>query len=259
MNVYVEYVFCDNLTMDYLILLAVALTLHNKLKYFRLLLGATVGAVCAVTSVFVVGVWLYVVKTACLAIMCLTAFGTEKFFWHILLIVAYTFVSGGAIIGLFDLLQVSYLDGWNFYQTSVPLFVYVWGVAIVVLVIFAVARYVRIRKQIAPFVVDVQITLDKIYTVRGLCDSGNGATYRGIAVCFVTKSFDGFANYFARQVLQGNVVSVEIATVTGTQTVKAVPATVSANGITQKAYLALPTSKCNTLYNVVLSGNFCGG
>lgn len=259
MNVYVEYVFCDNFTVDFAILLAVSLTFKVKPNYFRLALGATVGATCAVFSVFAVGVWLYVVKTACLVAMCVTAWGIKKLIWHILLTVAYTFVLGGAIIGVFGLLQINYLDGWNLYQTAVPLFVYVWAVAFVSVGIFAVVRYVRVRRQIAPFVVQAQVTLDKEYTVQGLCDSGNSATHNGVAVCFVTKSFEGFADYFARQTVSGKTVSVRVGTVAGNQVVRAVSAQITANGVTSDVYLALPTNKCHTLYNVVLSSIFCEG
>ena len=78
MNVYVEYVILDNFVIDVLLLLAAALTLKLSIKKYRLILGGLVGSACAVVSVFVTGFWIYLVKTACLALMCVTVVGFGK-------------------------------------------------------------------------------------------------------------------------------------------------------------------------------------
>ena len=261
MNVYVEYVVLDNFVIDSLLLWAVALTLRLSYKWWRLALGGAVGAVCAVVSVFVSGFWLYVVKTVTLFAMCVTAVGFgKKLFWHILLTVAYTFVLGGAIIGLFNLFKIDYLNGdGQFYQMKVPLFVYAIAVALVAFLCYSIVIYVKNAKKATPYRVKVQIELDKSYTVDGFCDSGNSLSYDGMPVCFVTKSFKGFADYFVRQTLAGKVVDIEVATVAGTQKVAAVEGKIVLKGEQKKVYLALPKEKCQTEYNILLSNEFCGG
>ena len=260
MNVYVEYVVLDNFVIDCLVLLAVALTLKISYTWWRIALGGAVGTACAVVSVFVHGVWLYLLKAACLILMCVTTVGFgKKLFWHILLTFAYTFVLGGAIIGLFNLFKIDYVnsDG-QFYQMKVPLFVYAIAVALVAFLCYSIAVYLKNAKRIAPYRKKVQIVLDKTYTVEGFCDSGNSLYYNGTPVCFVTKTFKGFADYFVSQTLCGRAVSIDVATVAGAQKVTAVEGKIAVNGEEVKVYLALPKEKCQTEYNILLSNEFCG-
>ena len=258
MNVYVEYVVLDNFVIDTLLLWAVALTLRLTYKRYRIVLGGAVGAACAVVSVYIDGFWLYLIKICCLFAMCVVAVGFgKKLFWHILLTVAYTFVLGGAIIGLFNLFKIDYVnsDG-QFYQMKVPLFVYVLAVTLVAFLCYSIVIFVKNAKKTAPYRVKVQIELDKTYTVDGFCDSGNTLTYDGVPVCFVTKSFKGFADYFAAQTLKGKVVSIDVSTVAGAQKVAAVEGKITLKGEQKKVYLALPKEKCHTDYNVLLESTF---
>ncbi len=261
MNVYIEYVICDNLLLDTLLLWAAAVTLKLSVKKWRLALGGAVGAACAVVSVYLSGVWLYLMKVLCLLAMCFAAVGFgKKLFWYILLTVAYTFVAGGAIVGIFYLLKLDILNSnGQFYQMKVPLFVYVLAVVVVGFLCYSIAVYVKQIKKVAPHIVKIIVTLNKNYELTGFCDSGNSLSYEGTPVCFVTKRFGGFADYYARQLLEHKFVNVPVLTVAGSVTVKAVEATVAACGKERKVYLALPVEKCQTAYNVLLNSEFCGG
>ena len=261
MNVYAEYVVLDNLALDTLLLWGAAVTLRLPFKKWRIFLGGVVGAGCAVASVYVFGVWLYLLKAACLAAMCITAVGFgKKLFWYILLTVAYTFVAGGAIVGLFNLFNVSYLDAnGRFYTMNVPLFVYVLALTSAAFLCYSIAVYVKQTKKIAPHIVKITVKLNKDYQLTGFCDSGNTLVYDGAPVCFVTKRFGGFADYFAQQLLLDKCVKVPVSTVAGTTAVQAVAAHIEACGKQMKVWLALPAEKCHTFYNVLLSNEFCGG
>ena len=259
MNVYIEYVVLDNLVIDTLLLWAVTLTLKIPYKKYRIFLGGCVGAACAVASVYVSGYWTYLVKTACLVLMCIVAVGFgKKLFWHILLTVAYTFVLGGAIVGLFNLFKVDYLtQSGEYYQLNVPLFVYALAVALTAFLCYSITVYVKQVKKIAPHMAKITVKLDKTYSLSGFCDSGNTLTHDGVPVCFVTKKFNGFAEYFAVQALNGGTVNITVTTVAGSKTVQAVKGKIVANGIERDVYLALPAEKCQTMYNVILSNEFC--
>lgn len=258
MNVYIEYVIADNFVIDALILWAAALTLRLPYKKYRVALGGLVGAACAVVSVFVTGFWTYFVKTACLVAMCVTAIGFgKKLFWYVLLTVAYTFVLGGAIVAIFHFCNISYLTpNGEFYQLKVPLFVYVSAAAITAFLCYSVVFYLKQAKKIAPYITKTSVKLDKSYSLTGYCDSGNTLAYNGVPVCFVTKKFSGFAEYFAKQTLAGNVTSIEVVTVAGSKNVSAVKSVVTANGLTLEVYLALPAEKCQSTYNILLSNAF---
>ena len=112
-------------------------------------------------------------------------------------------------------------------------------------------------QKIAPHIAKIVVTLDKSYHLSGFCDSGNTLTHNGVPGCFVTKQFGGFADYFAKQVLQGNVQAVTVTTVTGSKVVQAVKGKVSVGNVERDVYLALPIEKCQTVYNVILSNEFC--
>ncbi|MDE7454363.1 MAG: sigma-E processing peptidase SpoIIGA [Clostridia bacterium] len=259
MNVYIEYVLLDNLTIDILLLWAAAITLKLPFKWWRLILGGTVGAVCAIVSVFVQGWLVYVVKTACLVAMCVTACGIgKKLLWYILLVTAYTFVLGGAIIAVFHFLHLSYItENGEFYNLNVPLFVYVLAVFFTAFLCYSVVFYVKQTRKVAPYLTKAKVKLgDSVVTVPAFCDSGNSLTFNDLPVCFVTKRFNGFADYFAKQTLSGKVCKIEVTTVAGTQTVCAVPGEVEANGKRMHAYLAIPADKIKTTYNVILSNAF---
>lgn len=257
MNVYIEYVILDNLVIDCLILFAACKTLKLTFKWWRVAIGGFLGAAGAVASVFVNGLWLYVIKGATLIVMCVVTIGVgKKLFWHILLTVAYTFVLGGAIVGLFNLFNIDYVQDGSFYQLNVPLFVYVIAIALAVFLCYSIVTYVKNLRRLVPYLTKVRIALgEKNYNITGFCDSGNTLTHQGLPVCFVTRSFDGFADYYASQMLKGNVEHIDVMTVGGLTSVSAVKAVILGNE-SRQIYLAIPASKCKTQYNVLLSCDF---
>ena len=259
MTVYVEYAFLDNFTMDFLLLFCAALTLKIRFRWWRLVLGACVGTAIALATVYVCGFWQYVAKALCLFLMCATSVGFgKKLFWHILLTLAYTFVTGGAIVGLFNLFRVEYVSQNGFcYNMPVPLFVYFLAVTLCALLCYFLCAFVSQNKKIAPFLRKVKLSLDKTYTLLGFCDSGNTVSYNGLPVCFVTKKIGGVSAYFAQKILKGETVQAEVCTLTGTKKVTAVFATVTVGKTERKILLALPFSACKTQYDLILNGEFC--
>ena len=259
MDVYIEYVILDNLTIDVLLLWLAAITLKLPYKRWRIFLGGAVGTLCAVLSVFVSGWTVYLVTAFCLVIMWITACGAgKKLLWYILLVCAYTFVLGGAIIAVFHFFKVDYVtENGEFYSLNVPLFVYVLAAFLAAFLCYSIAVYVKQTKKIAPFLTKAKVFFNETAAdVSAFCDSGNTLTFNGIPVCFVTKKFKGFTDYFAEQTLHGNVTKIEVTTVVGTQFVSAVLASVQACGKRMQTYIALPADKCNTPYNLILSNLF---
>ena len=259
MTVYAEYAFLDNFTMDCLLLFCAAVTLKIPFRRWRLVLGACVGTVSALFSVYVQGFFVYPVKILCLVAMCIVAIGFgKKLFWYILLTLAYTFVTGGAIVGIFNILQVDYVSqNGLMYNMPVPLFVYLLGVALAVFLCYSIAVFVKQSKKVAPYLVKARVKLNKTHDVWGFCDSGNSVTCNGLPVCFVTKKFAGVSEYFAQKILQGECKQVQVVTLSGQKSVNAVPATVTVGQVSKQVYLALPANKCQTRYELLLHGEFC--
>lgn len=260
MTVYVEYAILDNFTMDFFLLFIAAVTLKLPVKKRRIFLGAAAGTATALLSVYVEGAWLYLAKAAGLFLTCFAVVGWgKKLFWYILLTLAYTFVTGGAIVGIFNLFNVPYVtENGLCYNMPVPLFVYFSGIGLTAFLCYSLSVFVKQTKNIAPHLKKVRVKLEKFYTVWGFCDSGNTVSCNGFPVCFVTKKFGRVSQFFAEQIMQKKACKVEISTLTGSQTVFAVPTKLQADGRFFDVYLALPAQKCSTRYELLLSADFCG-
>ena len=261
MTVYIEYVVLDNLSVDLLLLWASAVTLGFKCKWHRLLLGAFVGTICAVASVFLTDVLALLLKTVTLVAMCFAVVGWGKqLFWMCLTTLVYTFLFGGAIVGIFNLANVDYSTANGVvYLSNVPIFVYVLAVLLVAFLCYSLVVYVNNAKKIAPFLVDVVLHLNKDVALVGFCDSGNSLVFQGLPVCFVTKKHRDVVEFFSKQVLLGNAVQVPVQTIASQTTVLAVPCAISACGKRCNVLLALPSQKCQTTYHVLLSNDFLEG
>lgn len=261
MVVYIEIAFVDNLVMDLVLLQAAASTLRLKPSKLRLFVGACVGAAGAVASVYLHGIFAYVCKILLLFGMCAVVVGIRKsLFWYILATAAYTFISGGCIVGLFALLDIpySFADG-TLYKTPLPLCVYVVALALVWFLAKSLVTYVSQVKKVAPYVVSAKVSFDgKTAQIRAFRDSGNTLSYDGAPVCFVVGRIKHFDDYFAKCVLSGDTVSVEVFTVAGNKHVLAVSATLSVGGTQQCVYLALPIAKCPSVYYDLIAPFSCG-
>ena len=258
-----EYAILDNFTMDFVLLACASITLKIKFRWWRVALGAFVGTALALVTVYIHGFWVYPVKIVCLVAMCIVTVGVgKKLFWHILLTFAYTFLTGGAIIGLFNLFQVDYLtENGLLYNMPVPLFVYFLAVGVTLFLCYSIAVFVKQTKKVAAYIKKVKVVLEgKTYHVSAFCDSGNTVSHNGVPVCFVTKKFKGFAEFFASKMLQKQTVSVSFVTLAGQKTVTAVFAQLQCeDGPMYDVYLALPAEKCQTQYELLLSNQIFGG
>lgn len=252
MNVYIEYAFLDNFSMDCLILYLATSSLKLPVKRCRILLGATVGSVTALLTVNIVGAFLYVAKTLSLLLMCIATVGFgKKLFWHILTTCAYTFALGGGIVGLFNLSQNSFVGG-VIYQSDVPLFCYFFAILIVFVIAKLLIVYAKDVRKIVPNLAKCQVILDGEFNVTAFYDSGNTATCYGLPLCFVGKKF---ADVFAKRLLSGNTKQVQISTVSGSCTVVATQGKLILHGVTHDVYFAI--AKTSTLYDVILSSSIC--
>lgn len=245
--------------MDFLLLFFAALTLKVRFRWWRIALGALVGTVTAIGSVFLSGAWVYLGKIVCLVAMCSTVVGIgKKLFWFVLLTLAYTFLAGGAIVGLFNLLKVSYVAENGFcYNAPVPLFVFFVAIAFVSMCGYALHFFVVQTKQVAPFLKKVTLQLDNTYNLQGFCDSGNSVSCNGLPVCFVTSGNSKICNEIAQRLMTGKTSSVQIKTLTGSKTIVAVCATLQVENCSRSIMLAYAPQKCKTQYQIILHSSFC--
>lgn len=261
MVVYIEYAILDNFTMDFFLLFLAAVTLKLPFRRFRIAIASAIGTAFALASANIAGAWRYAANALCLFLMCVTAVGFGKqLFWYILLTLAYTFVAGGAIVGIFNMLNVPYVSQNGLcYQMPVPLFVYFLGMSLVAFLCYSLHMFVKQTSQTASHMKKVRIVLgNKTFFVTGFCDSGNTARCDDIPVCFVTKNFGNVRQYFAAQTLRGQSRQVQVSTLVGSRILPAVKAQILIDGTSSEIFLSLPAEKCKTRYELLLNACFCG-
>ena len=214
---------------------------------------------CAFTSLFCAGVLLVFVKIAFVLPMCMVVVGKRRLLVVTLLFVAYTFLLGGAILGLFSLLDVSYqLQGNLSYYTDVPIGVYIAGTFAVLLLSQWLARYIAVRKKVLSKVVQVQVNLcGQTIKLDALCDSGNLLTHNNLPVCFAVGSFaKDFSQTVARQILVGNVQTICYSTVAGSAKSLAIKCQVTVEQMRKDCYIALSNVSHDADYQLILNGDF---
>lgn len=249
MTVYVEYAFLDNLSMDCLILYLATMSLKLSTKWHRILLGGVVGSVTALLAFTLTGALLYVAKLLGLLLMCIATVGFGKqLFWCVVATCIYTFLLGGAIVGIFHLGQT--FVGGIIYQSDVPLFCYFFAILFVVVLTKLLVVYLNDVKKITPNLVKCQVELDVTHNLQALYDSGNSATCYGLPLCFVSKKF---ADVFAKRLLCGQTVQVNVSTVAGKSVLVATKGKVVVGNVSHEVYFAI--AKMSKLHDVILANS----
>ena len=259
MTIYVDYLLIDNMSFDCLLLWLSCKTARQKVAWWRLLLAGLLGSACALVSVFCKGALLIFVKLAFVVPMCATVVGKRRLLVVTLLFVAYTFLLGGAILGLLSLFQVDYqLEGNLSYYASVPIGVYVAGVFVVLLFSYWLTRYLTAQKRVLQSVVKATVSLpNQTLTLNAFCDSGNLLFYNNLPVCFAVGDFTKhFSKIIAEQILRGNVQTICYSTVSGNARCLAVKCQITTESVHRHCYLALATANCNVDYQILLNGEF---
>lgn len=179
--IYGDILFVINFSMDFLSLYFTALILHYRLRPFRLVAAATVGAIYAVASIFVSFGRLCdgVIGVGFSLLICFMAFGVGKILRHTVIFAAVSFMIGGCITALYNIIGtggIFKLVGGDdetvilSRETGVTSFMIFTAVAGVI--VWLSFRMLSVRRSVKN--VDVTVVYDgKTVTLRGLVDSGN--------------------------------------------------------------------------------------
>lgn len=187
MTVYFEYVILDNFVIDYLLLKASHKIVGVAAKKRRLLFCAFSGALIALVYPIAenIPVISFLLKTSCGLILSLSSAkfrSLKEASYTVAVFFGLTFLSGGAIIGLFGLLGISYSSEISVAFMIVPAYSVIKGAAEIVSVIYK-------RRCERAFLYDIKLCLngEKISAV-GFMDTGNGVYDGDSPVVFCSKS-----------------------------------------------------------------------
>lgn len=191
MEVYVELAIAENFCMDYTLLYCAKLASKNLAGFKRIAVGASLGAAFAVIlPLFNIPLWASIIlKIVSGVLLCLVSgkFKNFKGFLKFTLIfLGFTFLLGGALIGIFSLAGIKYQSGGGFILSSVPIGIPLFGA----LVLIIVAR--KIAKKLAK---GARVNVGcKIFSggesveIAGFFDSGNRVYHLGCPVSVIPES-----------------------------------------------------------------------
>lgn len=194
MTVYVEYVLINNFIIDYLMLKATFVLTGITSSRRRLLLCAFLGAVVALSypllSQIKILEFTYKVFSGLLIVLLSSKRWTlRSYFINTAVFFCYTFLLGGAITGVFNLLSIS--TDYEFLSAFIAAIVYVFYRTF-----GSIVNYIYRQKEIRSLIYDVEIQIaQKREKCKGFLDTGNLVYYqnRPVVVCDVSfaKRFIG--------------------------------------------------------------------
>ena len=172
MTVYIEYVLIDNLVIDFLLLKATYATLGVMPKRGRLFACAVFGAMIALLYPLILS------KVISTAIKVLTGFlmtiiafrysSKRQYFTATAIFFLYTFLTGGAIIGVFSIFGIDYSSEYSIALMFIPVY-------FLLRIIIEVIKFIYRRKDVVSFTYKTSITLlGKTIDCKGFLDTGNG-------------------------------------------------------------------------------------
>ena len=228
MSVYIEYVIADNLAVDTLILCLVFWSLKEKVPKLRVFCSAAMGTAMACLLPLFTLHWalLLLVKVTISVAMVLLVKGKRKFFLYFVLFYLYTFLFGGAVVGIFYLAAGDFglSDGALSYELDVPMGLFVAGILLVVVLAKKLFALFYRRREQENFTREVRIVWGgREITAKGYVDSGNLLTYRGLPVvladCDTVLRLLGVKDFGGLDSHNPSFEYIEIGTMSGTKRV----------------------------------------
>ncbi len=172
MTVYIEYVIIDNFVIDYLLLKATFALTNAPVKKGRLLfcafLGAGISVVFPLIQVHAVILTLIKIATGLLLVLIANNYKSVKqFYITALIFIGLTFATGGAIIGVYNLLGLSY-------STELSIGIMILPAWAVIKFMTAIVKHIYRKKEIAQNTYRCELTLDGVTVkAQGFFDTGN--------------------------------------------------------------------------------------
>ncbi len=188
MTVYIEYVLIDNFIIDYLMLKASFLLTVSSASKIRLLFCAFLGAIFALLyPLLTVNTLLLTAIKVCFGLLMVLLAGKfrnkKDFIVTAITFFCYTFLTGGAVIGVFNLLSIPYSSEISIALMVLPVYFIFTGITKVV-------KFLYRQKDACGYLRRVEITAFGITKLGvGFYDTGNELYDGDNPVIVCNKSF----------------------------------------------------------------------
>jgi len=212
MTVYIEYVIINNVIIDYLMLKATFLLTGNPLLKRRLFLCAFLGGIIAlvypVLEINQTILTLVKIASGLLIVLLASEYKSAKSFYiNAVIFFFYTFITGGVIIGVFNIFAIDYQTEFIVASIVIPVYLVLKALA-------QVKDYFFRRKNVESLIYKVQLCLkNQTLVAKGFLDTGNSLLDNGEPVILCDK-------HFAKKLIAENIAKIkfkkiEISTATG--------------------------------------------
>ncbi len=191
MVVYIEYAFLENFLFDGVLLALAGFAARIKLRPWRILLSAAIGAGFAVVfPLLILPTFLSVfLKISVGFLLCLLSFDRLKskkdwgrYAFNAALFFLFTFSFGGVLTGVYE----GFLTGKT--AEKVPAWFVFLGFSLTSFALLLLLRKIYEKRAVHAFIYPCKLLfMGRKIETRGYFDSGNLATKEGVPVCFLSS------------------------------------------------------------------------
>lgn len=226
MPVYVEYVFIDNIIINYLLIKSAIRCAQVKTKFIYLFLSSLLGTIIAIVLPLLSlgNGYNLSVKILLAFLMPLIAgkhLTLKRYFLSFLFFVLFTFLCGGFIIAVFNLANIDYSVYYSInYDSPLPVGITILLVYIVTLALKKLTFLILKERNVSPFLRRCVLTINKVkYQVHGFIDSGNCLYDSKSGLPVIVASVDLF-DKIQKNGIKKSVSTLEFLTVSGKSTMQ---------------------------------------
>lgn len=192
MTLYIEYVMLDNLVFDKVILDFMQITLKFKTKIINKLLFCFIGVISAIFLPFIqltLFVIPYKILTAVFMVFVLRKYKKIKtFLCYLAMLFAYTFLLGGVLLGVFNMLNIDYsMSNTLMYSFDLPISVVIIILMLTIYFIKRILLIIKSKLKTANYLYDIRIVCNKKeLKAIGFLDTGNKVSIDGKSVSIMS-------------------------------------------------------------------------
>ncbi|MBE5736499.1 MAG: hypothetical protein E7356_04030 [Clostridiales bacterium] len=219
MELYLEYVIIDNLVMDYIILRLIELTIGTKLRKFNKVVVCLLGAGFAVFMPYImkwsVLLFIYKIISSIVLVLCIKKHHKlRNFLTYYLLFFTYTFLVGGTVLGIINLLNIKYtMSSVIMYSFDFPMGLIGLVFIVVINIISRTIRVIRSKLVKSCYMYAIKIhQCGKCYNINGYLDTGNNVTLdnKGVIIISISLFLRIYKNIDLTQVLNHKVEGLNL-------------------------------------------------
>ena len=193
MALYIEYVIIDNYVIDYILLKFIESTFGYIINKFNKHLTCVLGVILAIFLPFLYSNKLlllcYRILVSLILVLCIKKYKKFKeFVTYYLMFVTYTFLIGGVVLGIIQMLGIEYsMSGLFMYNFEFPVGLLALILLIIFRVIFVLLKVIKIKLKHSNYIYKIKLC-DGKNTIDSYAfwDSGNNVKFNESGVSIVS-------------------------------------------------------------------------